>query len=188
MNWRRGILLAAINLTVAAPLVVSLELKDATYVRDYYVPPKPGETPPPPPSPATDSKNEGVSFDPCALLVHNPAQEELVNSTNLPALVLTGWRLDCSPSWSLSGMLHVDGLAPPTPSSMAAQRKVDLVLLLVIALQWLLVGGFPLRRPKRLWGEPGIFITICAVISLALFVVPPDNLLSRFFALFATFA
>jgi Na+/proline symporter len=34
MNWRRGILLAAINLAVAVPLVVSLEMQSAANIRD----------------------------------------------------------------------------------------------------------------------------------------------------------
>lgn len=188
MNWRRGLVLAAINLAVAVPLVVSLELKDAAYVRDYYVPPKPVVTPPPAPVPAPDPKDKGVSFSPCGLLYHFPAQQVIAQSANAPALVLTGWRNPCPADWSLSGIMHVDPVAAPTPSSLTAQRKVDIGLLLPIPLQWILVGGFPLTNPKRPWREAGAFITGCAVLSVALVFIRPVEGLARVPALFAAFA
>jgi hypothetical protein len=33
MNWRRGVLLAGINLLVAVPLILSTEARDAAYLR-----------------------------------------------------------------------------------------------------------------------------------------------------------
>jgi cytosine/uracil/thiamine/allantoin permease len=56
---------------------------------------------------------------------------------------------------------------------MAAQRKVDIGLILLIAIQWVLVGAFPLVHPKRPWGEPGMLITICAVLSLTGVLIRP---------------
>jgi hypothetical protein len=176
MNWRRGFVLAAINLAVAVPLVVSLELRDAAYVRNNYVPPKAVEPPPVEPSPAPDPKGGGVSFvgGPC-MFYGFPRQEGVLFFTNFPAAFLTQSRVPCPNEWSLAGRLHA-GFFNPTPASIAAQRKVDIALLLLIPLQWILVGGFPLRRPKRPWGEPGMFITICGVISaIVVFIHPGDG-------------
>jgi hypothetical protein len=36
----------------------------------------------------------------------------------------------------------------------------------------LLVGGFPVVKPKQWWLEPGAFITACTLMSVALMVVP----------------
>jgi hypothetical protein len=80
----------------------------------------------------------------------------------------------CPPGWTLAGRLHRIMTWQPTSSSMATQRKIDAGLGLMIAMQWFLLGAFPLvRNPswRRWWGEPGSFITVCAVLAgfLALF-------------------
>ena len=94
-------------------------------------------------------------------------------SLNPLAIVLTGWRDVCPPRWSLAGMLHLGGLwVVPTASSIAAQRWVDLGLAAIIAIQWFLVGGFPLVRSKRPWGEPEFVITVCAVLAFGLVIIP----------------
>ena len=189
MNWRRGLLLAGINLIAAVPLIVSVELRDAAYVRDYYVPRNSAaEIPAAVPSPTPEPKDEGVSINFCNVTDEFSLQEQIVIGGNEPAFALTGWRRFCPARWQLSGILHTDGLAPPTPSSMAVQRKVDIGLFLSIALQWILVGGFPLRRPQKPWREPGMFITICAVLSGALVFIPAVAELARLPALFAAFA
>jgi hypothetical protein len=172
MNWRRGLLLAAINLLLAIPLVVSVERRDAAYVRDYYVAnPTTVEAPPVAPGLAPETKSEAVSFM-CSGLVHYPQQDSIVRSANMPAWVFTGWREVCPPDWSLSGRMHVQDQGPLTPRRIAEQRKVDLWLLLLIPLQWLLVGAYPLRQPLEPWREPGMFITICTTLAAALFFTP----------------
>jgi hypothetical protein len=54
---------------------------------------------------------------------------------------------------------------------MVAQRKVDLGLFFLIPLQWFLVGAFPLIQPRKPWAEPGMLITVCTVLSAALFFI-----------------
>jgi hypothetical protein len=189
MNWRRGLLLAGINLAVAVPLILWTQSRDAAYVRDFYVPRQAAETTPAAPNQVSSWQTEGVSFSPCAALSHYPTQQEIVNFTNMPAAVLlVGWRSPCPRRWQLSGILHVDSLASPTPSSIAAERRVDQGLLLLIALQWLLVGAFPLSSPGRPWREPGALITGCAALSVALVFLPPLEEVARIPAFFAVVA
>jgi hypothetical protein len=172
MKWKRGLLLAAIHLAVAGPLVAWLSADDARYARDHYIPHQPLFD-----APSHTAENDGeiISFDSCrGMWVHYPPQTTIVRLANFPAFVLTGWRLECPTKWSLSGIFHVDSNRAPTPSSVAAQKRVDVGFILLIFLQWLLVGGLPLVRPVRWWCEPGIVITVGTVLS-GLFVMMPSN-------------
>jgi hypothetical protein len=187
MNWRRGILLAAINLAVALQPTIWLESIEAAYVREHehYA----AESPTAAPSDSSGTSGEVVTFDPCSsgLIDAYPVQQVVVGLANIPAEVLGGWRDLCPARWTLSGMLHTgDGWA--TVSTMAAQRKADIGFLLLIALQWILVGGLPLRHSRRLWGEPGMFITICATLSVAVVFIRPLDDIAKLFAMFAGFA
>ena len=188
MNWRRGLVLAGINIAVAVPLILWTQSRDAAYVRDFYVPPQAVTNTTAAANQVSSQRIEGVSFSPCAVLVHYPTQQEIATFTNLPAIFLTGWRNPCPQRWQLSGILHVDSFAAPTPASIAAQRKVDQGLLLLIALQWLLVGAFPLSNPGRPWREPGALITGCAALSVALVFLHPLEEVARIPALFAVVA
>jgi hypothetical protein len=167
-------------------MVVSLELWDTAYVRAH--PPKPPvvETSPAVPSQTLDQKDDGVSFNWCGATDQSPLPAQIVILTNVPADMLIAYRVNCPPKWSLSGMLHANSIDLPTPSSLVAQRKVDIGFLLLIALQWILVGGRPLKGPRRWWAEPGMFITICAVLSAVLYFIPPLELLVRLPAAFAS--
>jgi hypothetical protein len=188
MNWRRGILLAAINLAVAIPLVLLAEAGDKAYLRVSSVGAEAKMILVGAPTQATELNDQVVPSWICSGLTDYPHEEDILRLTNMPAFVLAGWRMVCPPSWSLSGIMKVKKWGEPTPAWAAAERKTDIGFLLFIALQWILVGGLPFRNAPRWWLEPGMFITLCAVISLALFLVPPDQLLSRFCAIFAFFA
>jgi hypothetical protein len=59
---------------------------------------------------------------------------------------------------------------------------------LLIAVQWTLVGGLPLIRPRRWWLEPGAFITICAVPAFVFVLIPPVEEAALFPASFAALA
>jgi hypothetical protein len=169
MNWRRGLLLVGINLAVAVPLVHMSEVQDAATMRHFFsLREAPNlilvsET-----TPTSDPKEAGVVFDRCkGWIIHYPVQEIVLRSTNQPASLLAGWRVDCPASWSLAGMLHVSNSGPPSLAWAVEQQKMDRAVLLFIAIQWIFVGGVPSRRPWRWWAEPGMFITICEVIGLA---------------------
>ena len=92
------------------------------------------------------------------MIVELSTQERVLVGANFPAVALTEWRSLCPARWTLAGMLHAGGWVP-TPSSVVAQRKVDAGLLLLIAVQWRLLGAFPIKGPWK-WREPGMFITL----------------------------
>ena len=183
MNLRRGVLLAGINLAVAVPVILWSQSWDAAYVRDHPVQNITAVETPTTVPPAT-SEEQGVVFDRCTMTDQYTLQESIIASGNAPAALLTGWRSFCPPSWSLSGRLRIDGGAPPTPSSMAAQKKVDVGLLTLIPLLWFLLGAFPISGPWR-WREPGMFITLCSVLSVILFFIHPLQSFARLSVLFA---
>jgi hypothetical protein len=187
MNWRRGLLMAGINLAVAIPLILWADSQNAAFVRQHYVP-APAATKPSATlaGQASDEKNEGVTFNRCTMTDQNSVQEQVVLLANVPAQIPIGWRNPCPARWSLAGMLHPDVWAP-TPASMIIQRRVDIAFVFVIAVQWFLVGGFPLRRPKRSLADPAIFITTCAVLAAGLAFIHPVEGLARLPAICAAF-
>jgi hypothetical protein len=186
MNWRRGLLLAGINLAVAMPLVLWAESMDAAFMRDreHYAPKAAAVGSPTAESDeGSNAQTESVSFDPCHMIVELSTQERVLIGANFPAVALTEWRSLCPARWTLAGMLHAGGWVP-TPSSVVAQRKVDAGLLLLIALQWFLLGAFPIKGPWK-WREPGMFITLCSVFAAVLVFIPPAESFARLPAIFA---
>ena len=173
MNWRRGFLLAAVNLAVAVPQVVWLDWTEHLAVQEHEQRFAAQRTPEPAPISATQ-----VSFDICNLTDRLAPQAEVVVFANLPANVPSGWQTLCPAHWTFAGMLHTGG-GVLTRASIAAQPKVDAGFILLIAVQWILVGGFPLTRSRQQWSEPGVFITICAVLSAVLVFIHPIAALAR---------
>jgi hypothetical protein len=187
MNWRRGLLLAAINVAVAIPLILWADSQDAAFVRQHHFPA----------AAATESsstvmeqtpgeKDDGVTFNRCTMTDQYSVQEGAVVSANMPAQIPIGWRSPCPARWELSGMMHADDWAP-NPPSMAIQRRVDIAFLFMIALQWFLIGGFPLRRPQRSLADPEFFITTCAVLAAGMAFIHPIEGLARLPAICAFF-
>jgi hypothetical protein len=68
---------------------------------------------------------------------------------------------------------------------METQRKIDAGLCLFIAVQWFLMGGFPLVRTQKWWAEPGSFITACAVLAGVIALIPVFEGIARLPALIA---
>jgi len=198
MDWRRGLLLAGINLAVAIPMIVIMEARDQKYAltreeimakADRGDPPRPPEPPAPEPARASaEQAEETVSFDPCTMWVHYPAQVVVVQAADLPSYALAGWENVCPPRWSLAGRLHGKMTWPPTPLWMETQRKIDCGLCLFIAMQWLFMGGFPLVRAQKWWAEPGAFITACGVLAGAIALIPRVDGFARLPALIAMLA
>jgi len=201
MNWRRGLLLAGIHLAVALPMVWMMEARDEKAMRDEEenimeaareAVAKPPEPVKPAPAPADPSQTEVTfSVNACDMWVHYLPQEVVVQAADMPADLLAGWEDICPPAWSLAGRLRGNRMWPPTPSWTAAQRRIDAGLGLLIALQWFLMGAFPLVRTpswRRWWSEPGTFITVCAVPAGLLALIPAVDTVARLFALPAIFA
>ena len=185
MNWRRGLLLAGINLAVAVPMILMMEARDQKYAltREEIMAkntredaPKPPEPPTPEPEQASPEHAEetvSFTFDPCTIWRSNdPVQVLVVESADLPSVALSGWSDVCPPHWSLAGRLRGKMTWPPTPLWMETQREIDAGLCLFIATQWFLMGGFPLRRTQKWWADPGSFITVCAVLASAFALIP----------------
>jgi hypothetical protein len=199
MKWRRGLLLAGVNLVAALPLILMMESEDAQYLRDHspgakvvasVAISKEGEiTNSEPAKTDTEQEGETVTLDPCEMWgVHYRVQYEVAHFGNIPAFTLTGWRILCPPSWTLSGRLHVGKGWAPTVATAAAQKKVDLALCVLIVIQWFLVGSFPLMQTKKWWTEPGMFITACTVIATCMELIPWVNDIARLPALIAALA
>jgi len=189
MNWRRGLLLAGLNLAVALPLILMMEARDQEYALTSEEimaksatenAPKPPEPPAPIPAQANaEQAEETVTFDPCGMWTHYPTQVVVVQAVGMPSLALAGWEDDCPPHWSLAGRLRGKRTWPPTPLWMETQRKIDAGLCLFIAIQWFLVGGFPLVRVHRWWADPGAFITACTALASAIALIPAIGELAR---------
>jgi hypothetical protein len=191
MQWRRGLLLAGIHLAVAVPLIVMLEARDEASMRedsDDHAPPAWIASDPLLKDAPSGDGSQTVTFEPCSTWADYATEEWVAWFANLPAMTLSGWRQMCPPRWTLAGRLNVGYSWLQSPSAIASHRKVDCGFGLLIALQWVLVGAFPLIRPKRWWAEPGAFITCCAVIGFGLALIRPIEGFARLPALLAAFA
>jgi len=172
VQWRRGLVLAGIHLAICVPLIVWEEASRWDWVRSQEnLPPLVFTHPVPPPSPpdAVKPADEGetVSFSPCGLWSHIPWQERIIVFGELPAAAFSQWGQPCPPIWSLAGLVGVRG---PNRDSRRKEVEVSIGLCSLIALQWILVGGFPLIYPRKWIWEPGVLITICTCTGiLALF-------------------
>ncbi len=180
MQWRRALTFAAIHLAVAFAIVASLEATDAAMVREH-VSHIASRTHRPPESSATIlrvAQDTAPDFSLCGLIDQTSPAERVLTIANPPAVFLTAWRMPCPPRWSAAGMLLGTGWDRLTPATLPRLRAVDGILLILIAAQWLLVGGFPLRPQQNLRRDPAAIITFCTVLSGALSFLPQFDWLS----------
>jgi hypothetical protein len=194
MNWRRGLLLAGINLAVAVPMILMIEARDQrdTLTSEEIMAkgaPRPPEFPWPKPAPASpEQAEETVTFDPCGMWVHYPAPVVVVQAVDILSVVFAGWEADCPARWTLAGRLGEKPTWQITPLWMERQQKIDAGLCLFIFMQWFLVGGFPLVRSQKWWADPGAFITACAVLAGAIALIPVVDGFAKLPALIAMLA
>jgi len=116
---------------------------------------------------------------------HMSPQEKIVGFENLPVVLLSGWHIPCSSGGTVTSMVE---------KRLHRTRTSEVVILTIlralVAVQWFLVGGFPLIRPRRWWWEPGAFITLCILAALPIAfirVIEPVALILAFFAGLAWF-
>jgi hypothetical protein len=104
MNWRRGLLLAGMNLLAAVPLICLLAARDAQYMkeREQHSANKEGlwidsagEFSAAPTKIVQAQDEQTVSFSPCGLWGHIPPQVSAVQLGNLPAFIASQWREAC---------------------------------------------------------------------------------------------
>jgi hypothetical protein len=195
MNWRRGLLLAGINLVAAVPLICLLAAEDAQFMKERE---QQSSVPAMRPrivvrqfSPRVGARlvrvqeEQTVLFDPCSFLPHDPPQVSVLQAGNLPAAAISQWRVECPPRWSIASLLGVRDTWQISPDNFKSMRRVDVAICLMIALQWFLIGGFPLIRSERWWGEPGAFITANNFVGACIAIIPVIDGLARLPALIA---
>jgi hypothetical protein len=179
MQWRRGIVFAAIHLAVGLAVVAQIEADEMTGLRSMHAAePELVESP----KAAAVSSGRAVDgaafFDLCGMLDLFSPSETVLNFANPAPFLITGWRNPCAPAWSVSGMLVGADWPKPSFAQFEKERKVDAIFLLVVALQWLLIGGFPLRPHRGLWRDPATHVTACTVAAGVLSFVPNVESLS----------
>lgn len=173
MQWRRGIVFAAVHLAVVLPMVAVIEVNEAAELRLMRAQDAPvAEAPKVATVPASEASDDAPTFDLCGVLDIYSPNENILTLANPAAFLIAAWRLPCPPRWSFSGMLVGTVWSKPSFAQFAKERKVDAIFLLLIAVQWLLIGGFPLRPHRGLWGDPATHITACTVLACALSFVP----------------
>lgn len=132
-------------------------------------------------------EDQAVGFDPCEIWANYPPQQELVVSGNIPVEFLAQWQIECPPAWSIEGRIVGTRSIRLTHAGLVLRRRADLAFLALIAVEWLLIGAFPLRQAARFYGEPGSFITACTLLGSALALIRPIDALARLPALCAAF-
>jgi hypothetical protein len=177
MNWRRGLLLAGINLIAAIPMVSILAARDAQIRREWKQQSILDGTPRVSgvasafgmqPKIVRVQEEQTVNFNPCELWGRTPPQAAVVQTGNLPVFVISQWRVECPSKWSIARMLGVSDAGLLSYANFEATRRVDVALCVLIAVQWSLIGSFPLARARRWWAEPGACITTCTAIGSAI--------------------
>lgn len=197
MNWRRGLLLAGINVAVALPMIGLLAAMDGQLLRDRKPKLDSSETSAVASLPefsasrskdAPTEEEQTVSFSPCDFRGRPGVKESVVEAGNLPVALATQWRVVCPPHWSLARVLGVNDSWLISEANFTAARRVDAALCVLVATQWFLIGSFPLVRPKRWWAEPGAFITLCTAAASGIALIPAIAGLGRLPVIFAFFA
>ena len=171
VQWRRGLALAGIHLAICVPLIVWEEASTWDWVRsqENLQPLELARPVPPPPPDAVKPVDAGetVSFSPCGMWYHMPLPQRIIVMGELPAAAFSQWGEPCPPIWSLAGFV---GVRWPNHDSRRKEVELSIGLCGLIALQWILVGAFPLIHPRKWFWEPGALITICTCTGiLALF-------------------
>jgi hypothetical protein len=166
MNVRRGLLLAGIHLAVAVPLVIWQEARDWPNLRAEWEPAQG-----PVLRMAAWQEEEAFGFNPCNFWESIPATTTVLVIGELPAAIVVGIGEECPARWTVAGSLRAALHTPPYRSNRAAEVGIAASFCVLIALQWVLLGGFPLVHPRRWWLEPGALITACSVVSGALLLV-----------------
>ena len=166
MNWRRGLFLAAIHLVVAGTLLAWNESEYWRYLRSENLQDSPVHL-----VSAAFQGDQTFSFRPCDEGVfvdswYSP-QWRISAFANLLVSLITGWHTPCTTPSFLGSIIE----------SRFHRTRISevlniVILCILVSVEWLLVGGFPLIRPRFWWLEPGAFITMCTLAGIVLAVIP----------------
>jgi hypothetical protein len=188
MQWRRGLAFAAAHLVVAFSIVAAIEFEESAMWRDHYRQfASSAQKSPIAPKPSANSVSDSApDFSICGMIDETSPRERIIAIADLPAAFLTAWRMPCPPRWTVSGMLiGTTAWGHPTAALLAKQRTVDGILLMFVAVQWLLIGGLPLRPHEKLIRDPATLITACSALAALFSFIPQMDFLAGLFALIA---
>jgi hypothetical protein len=92
-------------------------------------------------------------------------QEKIVALDNLPIALASGWHLPCSEPSRLDHFIQAR-----YGFTQKAERVTGWLISASALVLWFIVGGFPMvrRRHRRWYTEPGLFMTLCALVSMLL--------------------
>ena len=181
MKWRRGLLFAIIHVGIAMPLVVWQDAQQWSYLRNRPCGPDPprkidlwvGKIPARPklpqlPSSVVADDGETVGFTPETICYFTPMPVRIVEGAELPAFLAAGWQFPFE--HSIAGMMH-------TYCGPELRRQTEIFvaasLMVLIFLQWLVLGALPPLAVRRKWTDPPVLITLCAAIGM-LGMIPPS--------------
>jgi hypothetical protein len=159
--------LAAIHLTVAAVVIVRTEADYWPNIRSERV-----RVPVVIPPSATAEEAAFANFFPCdegGIIDRAFAPREMViSAANMPVVLLVGWHEPCAQPSTLDNVVE---------KRYGRTRRAEVLILTIqcaaFVVWWLIVGGFPLVRPRRWWLEPGAFVTACTIpVALASLLIP----------------
>jgi hypothetical protein len=183
MNWRRGLLLAGIHLVVAGTLLAWQESEVWHLLRSERVQPSAARLE----LAVFQEEEQIVNFNPCDeggfIDGEMSPQERVSGMANLPVALITGWHAPCSTPGFVGSFIE-----KRMHRTRTSEILILSILIFLVVVEWLLVGGFPLIRPRLWWLEPGAFITIWTLIGSILTVIPYISHLSVIPALVACFA
>ena len=165
MKWRRGLIIAGIHLAIAVPLIVS-ELMPRYAVEKTHSLNQ--NSAPELQLVAFQESEQAVEFVPiCEEWRSMSWQEKVLDSSELPATIASGWNSDCPAGWTTAGMIGIDIRHHTRVQEIGSSAA----FCLLIALQWLMFGGLPLIQPRRWWLEPGACNTASTLLVVALLAI-----------------
>ena len=160
MNWARGLKFAGIHLAIAIPLIASEEIPRWQTEKIHSEVHKNSVV-----LAAFQEEPSTVEFTPiCNEWRSISSAEKLLSVAETPALILSGWNSDCPARWTSAGILGID----IRHHSLMQRLESDFSFCCLIAIQWILLGGLPLVKPRRWWLEPGAANTALACAAAVL--------------------
>jgi hypothetical protein len=113
----------------------------------------------------------GTYFNPCEGWKWEfgpiPPDQNILGFADLPVLLITGGHEPCNSPTRLDRAVQM---------RLGKTHKSEILTLVIlcsaIAVQWLLLGAFPLNNSKRRWLEPGAMVTLCTLPALVLAFIP----------------
>jgi len=161
MNWRRGWVFASIHLAIGLGLIVWQEAGYRSRLEASSTPPRAVYQDAAFQTDQFTIKEEPntVTFDCRYLWYHMPLQQRIINTFELPAALVTGWNEPCPVRWTISKKLGLDSI----PRTRSKEICSAAILLILIATQWVVIGGFPLINSRTWYLEAGSCVTVCLV-------------------------